>query len=100
MTKKPSNNCFAPEIKKFGDPLQGVFYKEDSSISENLIVFVNGKKGLTEKGLKTVVKDRDYIIISTILQAIRDIDSFLNRSLLTYSRKGDDWLRINLILQC
>jgi MoaD family protein len=51
--------------KKFGEHLRNVFFKKDGSLADNLIVFVNGKNVMIEKGLKTKVNDGDHIIIFT-----------------------------------
>jgi MoaD family protein len=51
--------------ERFGDPLQKVFFKKDGSISENLVIFVNGRNVLTEKSLKTLVKNGDQVLIFT-----------------------------------
>jgi molybdopterin converting factor small subunit len=40
-------------------------FKENDLLSENLVIFVNGRNALTLDGLKTKIKDGDYVILST-----------------------------------
>ncbi|NWF86743.1 MoaD family protein [Candidatus Bathyarchaeota archaeon] len=51
--------------EKFGDRLKNVLFKKDGAVAENLIIFVNGKNVMTEKGLKTTVNDGDQLMIFT-----------------------------------
>lgn len=53
-------------IEEFGEPLKNVFFRKDGSVSEELIVFVNGKNiMMTGKGLKITVKDGDQLMVFT-----------------------------------
>ncbi len=50
---------------QFGESLRGLIFKNGASIAGNLIIFVNGRNIFTLKGLKTELRDKDHIILST-----------------------------------
>lgn len=51
--------------KRFGKRLRNLFFKKEGSLAENLVIFVNGKNVMTEKGLETKIGNGDHLIIFT-----------------------------------
>ncbi len=50
---------------QFGESLRSLIFKNGASIAGNLIIFVNGRNVATLKGIKTELRDKDFIILST-----------------------------------
>lgn len=50
---------------QFGEEFRNLIFRKNGSVAGNLIIFVNGKNILTLSGLKTRLKDNDYLILST-----------------------------------
>jgi hypothetical protein len=48
--------------EKFGNGLRKIIFKDDSAVTENLIVFVNDENIVAKEGLKTKVNDRDQLL--------------------------------------
>lgn len=52
---------------QFGKKLRNLIFRKNDSITNNVVIFVNGRNILTLDGLKTKLKDDDYLILSTPL---------------------------------